>query len=129
MAPKTRPADRLPNPWYELKRAIQRAERGLAAASAEGFREVLLRVRQAVLQSERLVVVLDRLVLQGSGGVTRPILWRRPMSSLPSRPCVAQTSCGCLYGVTGARYVFGFLTFSLSRLVSLGAGVIKPKPM
>ena len=65
MVAKKGPADRLPNPRDELQRAIQRAERGLAAASAEGFREVLLRVRQAVLQCERLVVVLDRLVVQG----------------------------------------------------------------
>ena len=65
MVAKTRPVDRLPNPRDELGRAIQRAERGLAAASAEGFQELLRRVRQAVLQSERLVVVLDRLVLQG----------------------------------------------------------------
>lgn len=56
---------RLPNARDELKHVIQRAERGLAAASAEGFAEVLLRVRQAVLQCERLVVVLDRFVLQG----------------------------------------------------------------
>ena len=44
---------------------MQRAERGLAAASAEGFHQILERVRLAVLQSERLVVVLDRLVQQG----------------------------------------------------------------
>ena len=80
MVAMKRAADRLPNTRDELERAIQRAERGLAAASAEGFREVLLRVRQAVRQSdllrvrqavrqsERLVVVLDRLVLQGLQG-------------------------------------------------------------
>ena len=56
---------RLSNPRDELQRAIQRAERGVAAASAEGFREVLQRVRQAVLDSERLVLVLDQLIRQG----------------------------------------------------------------
>lgn len=59
------PADRLPNVRDDLTRAIQRAERGLAAASVEGFRDVLPRVRQAVLNCERLVIVLDRLVVQG----------------------------------------------------------------
>ena len=65
MTAKPRSPDRLPNVRDELKRAIQRAERGLAAASTEGFRDVLQRVREAVLHSERLVVVLDHLVLQG----------------------------------------------------------------
>ncbi len=77
MVAKKRPADRLPNPRDELQRAIQRAERGLAAATAEGFREVLLRVRHAVLLSERLVVVLDRLVLHG---------FRRRQSTEPLAP-------------------------------------------
>ena len=35
------------------------------AASAEGFRDVSKRVRQAVVDSERLLMVLDRLVRQG----------------------------------------------------------------
>ena len=65
MARKRSSADRLQNPRDELQRAIQRAERGLAGASGEGFREVSKRVRQAVVDSERLVMVLDRLARQG----------------------------------------------------------------
>ena len=57
--------DRIQNPRDELKRGIQRAEKGLSGAPGEGFREVLQRVRHAVLDSERLVAVLDRLVDQG----------------------------------------------------------------
>ena len=65
MASENPPAGRLQNPRDELERAIQRAERGLAGTSAEGFREVCSRIRQAVLDSERLVMVLGRLVRQG----------------------------------------------------------------
>ena len=65
MARKPASGGRLQNPRDEVNRAIQRAERGLAAASGEGFREVLKRVRQAVVDSERLVVVLDRVARQG----------------------------------------------------------------
>jgi hypothetical protein len=43
--------DRIQNPRDELQRAIQRAEKGLSGAAGEGFREVLTRVRQAVLDS------------------------------------------------------------------------------
>ena len=65
MAPRNPAAGRLQNPRDELERAIQRAERGLAGTSAEGFREVSRRMRQAVLDSERLVTVLGRLAHQG----------------------------------------------------------------
>ena len=65
MARKRPSVDRIQNPCDELKRGIQRAENGLSGAAGEGFREVLQRVRQAVLDSERLVAVLDRLVDQG----------------------------------------------------------------
>ena len=61
----------LVNPGYELENAIQRAERGLAAAAAEGFREVVPRLREAVLQCERLVVVVDP-ARQGLHGRQRP---------------------------------------------------------
>ena len=65
MARKQSSVDRPSNPRYELQRAIQRAQRGLAGASGEGFREVSKRVRQAVVDSEHLVMVLDRLARQG----------------------------------------------------------------
>ena len=62
----SRPAPvRLQNPSYEIKMGVQRAERGLAEASTAGFRELCPSVRNAVIESERLVVVLDRLVRQG----------------------------------------------------------------
>ncbi len=73
MARKRTARDRLQAPRDELQRAIARAEKGLSGASAEGFRELLKRVRQAVLESERLVGILDRLVRQGlrrSGSAT-----------------------------------------------------------
>jgi hypothetical protein len=59
------PVDRLSNPSDGLQRAIQRAERGLSSPSAEGFREALKRVREAVLNSERLVAVLEQLLRYG----------------------------------------------------------------
>ena len=65
MAPKNPSAGRLQNPRDELERAIKRAERGLAGASGEGFREVSERIRRAVLDSQRLVMVLDSLARQG----------------------------------------------------------------
>ena len=65
MAAPQRPTGRLSKPRDDLQRAIQAAERGLASASAEGFREVLKHARDAVLGSQRLVLVLDHLVRQG----------------------------------------------------------------
>ena len=61
----SRSVDTVVNVRDELTRPMQRAERGLAAVSAQGFRDVSRRGRQAVLDSERLVVVLDRLLVQG----------------------------------------------------------------
>ena len=64
-APKNRSSERLQNPRYELERAVKRAKSALAASSGEGFREVLPRVRRAVVDSELLVMVLGSLVRQG----------------------------------------------------------------
>ena len=64
MPAKNPAAGRLQNPRDELERAIKRAERGLAGASAEGFREVSERIRRAVVDSQRLVMVLDSLARQ-----------------------------------------------------------------
>ena len=61
MPPKKLSAARLQNPRDELERAITRAERGLVGASREGFREVSERLRHAIADSQRLVMVLDSL--------------------------------------------------------------------
>lgn len=85
------------------ERAIQRAEKGLAAASAEGFREALLRVRQAVLQCERLVVVLDRPVLQG---------FRRRQSTEPLAPSDVEPAIQAVRAAVGSLAVTTPLKFS-----------------
>ena len=102
---KTLSFARLPNARAELQRAIQRAERGLTAASAEGFREVPKRVREAILGSERLVVVLDQLVRQG---------FRRRQSAQPAQTLsssevaaagqAVRAAVGCLAKTTPLRF-------------------------
>ena len=93
MARKRPSLDRIQNPRDELQRAIQRAEKGLSGAAGEGFREVLTRVRQAVLDSERLVAVLDRLVGQGL---------RRRSSDNFIQPSEVQDAIGAVRAAVGA---------------------------
>ena len=120
MAARKRPADRLPNPRDEL----QRAERGLRAESAEGFRGVLLRVRQAVLQCERLVVVLDLLVLQG---------FRRrqptdPLASSDVEPAIqaVRAAVGSLLVTTPLKFFADYKRYTerVEALIEVGRAVL-----
>ena len=103
---------------------MQRAERGLAGASADGFRHLFPRVRQAVLDSERLVVVLDRLVVQGfrKRGGTDPLA---PSHVEPAIQAV-RSAVGALAMTTASRFSADYQRYAetVERLVAVGRSVL-----
>ena len=123
-APKTRSSDRLQNPRDELKRAVQRAERALAAASGEGFREVFPRVRRAVVDSEPLVRVLGRLVRQGRRRVRSTDLL--PPDQLQDAVQPVRVAVGRLANTTPAKFSadFGEYTRRVDALIVVGKAVL-----
>ena len=124
MARKRPSAGRLQNPRDELQRAIQRTARGLAGASGEGFREVLMRVRQAVVDSERLVVVLDRLARQGlrPRGSSPPL----PPSDVQEPIRAVRATVGRLANTTPSKFSSDFdqYTQSVGALIAVGQCVL-----
>ena len=124
MARKRSSSDRIPNPRDELQRGIQRAEKGLSGAAGEGFREVLQRVRQAVLDSERLVAVLDRLVEQGlrrrgSDNFVQP-------SEVQDAIGAVRAAVGVLASTTPAKFSRDYDQYnqSLRALIATGQAVL-----
>ena len=120
-----RTTHRLQNPRDELQRAVQRAERGIAASSAEGFREILERVRQAVLQSERLVVVLDRLVQQGFDRRQRA----KPVAPSDVEPVVqaVRVAVGAFAMTTPTKFSTDYkrYTEAVEALIQVGRAVLE----
>jgi len=96
----------------------------LRLPSAEGFRELPQRVRQAVLQSQRLVVLLDRLVLQG---------FRRRQSSDPLVPSdvepaiqAVRTAVRSLAGTTPLKFSADYKGYTerVEALIKVGRAVL-----
>ena len=123
MARKRPSVDRIQNPRDELKRGIQRAEKGLSGAAGEGFREVLQRVRQAVLDSERLVAVLDRLVdglrRRGSDSFVQP-------SEVQDAIGAVRAAVGALASTTPAKFSGDYSQYNqcLRALIATGQAVL-----
>ena len=124
MVARSRSVDRVVNVRDELTRAMQRAERGLAAVSAQGFREVSRRVRQAVLDSERLVVVLDRLVVQGFRRRGR----KEPVTAAAVEPAIqaVRAAVGAFAVTTAPRFSADYQRYAqaVERLVEVARSVL-----
>ena len=118
------PPKRLGNVRDELTRGIQRTERALAAASVEGFREVVPRVRQAVLECERLVMLLDRLVLQGFRRRRRT----DPLAPSDVEPAIqaVRVAVGSLAVTTPAKFSVDYKGYTqrVEALIEVGRAVL-----
>ena len=124
MAAPQRPAGRLTRPRDDLQSAIQRAERGLAAASTEGFRDVLRHVRDAVLGSQRLVFILERLLRQGLRRQQSPQLL--PAADVQAAIQALRAAVGVLAVTTPVRFSTDYNRYAerLQELIAVGRAVL-----
>ena len=116
---------RLSHPTPEIQRAVKQATSGLSAARCSGFDGMAERIRNAVVASERLVVVLERIA---EHGLRRP-KDANPLSPKEVREGVRQVreAVGQFADTTpeGLSDAYGHYTRAVEALVDLANRVLR----